>query len=226
MRLNSTLTKVRRRVVRACMLALQQAVCETPTSLLSCGLALTRAVCMLSRVQVACAFSNADAATLTSIDIRRSFDPGFAAGVTITYTRQAAQLATSQVISSTPSVAYEADDVSSPAPVLLPVYFSMRANSAGGVGAWSTPFAAVDGRAAVFASPRGVVAATGVACGTYSTPCSQIADALTVALPNQPVLLLPGNFSGPGNRGLSMNGQVRMACAMHLLCPSVIAADT
>ena len=84
------------------------------------------------------------------------------------------------------------------------VYYSVLGNAASINGTWSAAFATVDGIGALFAAPNGTAAPS---CGTFFTPCGAIADVL--ATPASPILLLPGNFSGPGNCGLNMAGKVR-----------------
>jgi hypothetical protein len=169
---------------------------------------------------VACAFPAADASALVSIDIRRSSDPTFPSSVSFT-TASLGPFAASALLGTTFTAgAFGADDASAPAPGTAPLFYSVRGTTSAGTGLWSPPFAAVDGRAALFAAPGGAAAAASAACGSYSSPCGAIADALSAASsPAQPVLLLPGTFSGAGNRGLSMAGVVRRTLARARGCP-------
>jgi hypothetical protein len=155
--------------------------------------------------QVACAFSADDAAALTTLELRRSADSSFpeTSSTTTLGPLPAAALA------GAAAATFAADDAAAPAGATSALYYSVRGATTGGAGAWSAPFAAVDGTAALFAAPGGAAAAPNAPCGAYATPCGAIADALALAAPSQPILLLPGTYAGAGNRNLTMAGQAR-----------------
>ena len=147
--------------------------------------------------QVSCKFSG-DASTITQLAVRWSADPTFPASSTTTLGPYPASLFAAS------AGAFLANDTSSAGRL---VYYSVLGRTSAVNGSWSAAFATVDGVGALFAAPNGAAAPS---CGTFSAPCGAIADVL--ATPASPILLLPGNFSGPGNCGLNMAGKV---CCPH-----------
>ena len=160
-----------------------------------CALALMQPVCC----QVSCKFS-VDASAVTQLALRWSADPTFpAASTTVIGPYPASAFAGSGINAGS----FVASDTSSSGRL---VYYSVLGNAASVNGTWSAAFATADGIGALFAAPNGAAAPS---CGTFNAPCGAIADVL--AAPSSPILLLPGNFSGPGNCGLNMAGKVRFA---------------
>jgi hypothetical protein len=147
--------------------------------------------------QVSCKFS-VNASAVTQLALRWSADPTFPASATTTIRPDPAA---SFVASGVNAGSFLANDTSSSGRL---VYYSVLGNTATVNGTWSAAVATVNGIGALFAAPNGAAAPS---CGTFTTPCGAIADVL--ATPASPILLLPGNFSGPGNCGLNMAGKVR-----------------
>ena len=150
--------------------------------------------------QVSCKFS-VDSSAITQLALRWSADPTFpAASTTVIGPYPASAFAGSGVTAG----AFVASDTNSSGRL---VYYSVIGNTASVNGTWSAAIATVDGVGARFAAPNGAAAPS---CGAFNAPCGAIADVL--ATPASPILLLPGNFSGPGNCGLNMAGKVRSPC--------------
>ena len=155
------------------------------------------------------AWSFPPATVFTSFDLRRSGDPTFPAATTLTLSALPAANFTTP---SDPAGVYGNFDAlvaRSGAPGQL--YYSVRGTAASGqTTAWSGPIAAVNATVpgTLFAAPGGV---TGVQCGSFVSPCGAIQDGLDAAATGSTLLLLPGTYAGPRNRGLSMAGKVRLA---------------
>ena len=154
------------------------------------------------------AWSFPPATVFTSFDLRRSGDPTFPTATTISLSALPAVNFTS---GSDPAGVYGNFDALVArfgAPGQL--YYAVRGNTISGqTTAWSAPFAAFNATVpgTLFAAPGG---ATGQ-CGSFIAPCGAIQDGLDMASTGSTLLLLPGTYSGPRNRGLTMSGKVRVA---------------
>jgi hypothetical protein len=157
--------------------------------------------------QVAWAFP--PATVFTSFDLRRSGDPTFPAATTVTFSALPAVNFTS---ASDPAGVYgNFDALVARFGATGQLYYAVRGTTASGqTTAWSAPFAAFNATVAgtLFATPGG---ATGAQCGSFIAPCGAIQDGLDAASTGSTLLLLPGTYSGPRNRGLTMSGKVRVA---------------